>query len=96
MSTGRAVVAFDCRSGPADLIEPEVNGLLVPAGDVSALAAALDRLMANPALRTQLGAAAQLVRERLSLTSILGQWDELLQSAGAGRLESPALLRKSA
>lgn len=96
MSTGRAVVAFDCRSGPADLIEPEVNGLLVPAGDVSALAAALDRMMGNSALRTQLGAAAQLVRERLSLPSILGQWDELLQSVGAGRLESPAPLHKSA
>lgn len=96
MSTGRAVVAFDCHSGPADLIESEVNGLLVPAGDLSALAAALDRLMGNLELRSRLGATAQLVRERLSLPSILGQWNELLQSVGAGRLDSSAPLRKSA
>jgi glycosyltransferase involved in cell wall biosynthesis len=36
--------------GIPELIDDEVNGLLVPPGDIPALAAALDRLMSNPGL----------------------------------------------
>lgn len=82
MATGRAAVAFDCRSGPSDLIQSEVNGLLVPAGDVAAMAAALDRLMGDPRLRLALGTQARQVCEELSLTAILGQWNSLLRSVG--------------
>jgi glycosyltransferase involved in cell wall biosynthesis len=46
-------------SGIPELIEPEVTGLLVPPADPSALAAALARLIANPALRARLGSAGE-------------------------------------
>jgi glycosyltransferase involved in cell wall biosynthesis len=36
--------------GIPELIDDEVNGLLVPPGDIAALSAALDRLMSNPGL----------------------------------------------
>lgn len=42
-----------------EVIEHERNGLIVPAGEVSTLAAALRRLIENPDLRHRLGAAAQ-------------------------------------
>jgi glycosyltransferase involved in cell wall biosynthesis len=42
-----------------ELIEPEVNGLLVPTGDVPALARALDRLRQDPEKRILLGRAAR-------------------------------------
>lgn len=45
--------------GIAELIENEVSGLLVPAGDASALAAALRRLMDSPALRASIAAAGR-------------------------------------
>ncbi|MET8795982.1 glycosyltransferase family 4 protein [Nocardia sp. NPDC004568] len=58
MAAGCAVVAADA-GGPAEILRPEIDGLLTPPGDPAALAAALDRLIADPALRTRLGAAAR-------------------------------------
>ncbi|WP_280399266.1 glycosyltransferase family 4 protein [Nocardia carnea] len=58
MGAGCAVVAADA-GGPTEIIRPELDGVLTPPGDPVALAAALDRLVADPALRTRLGAAAR-------------------------------------
>lgn len=50
-----------------ELIEPEATGLLTQSGDVKAMAAGLERLMRDPALRGRLGAAGQArVREKFS------------------------------
>ena len=58
MAAGLAVVAS--RIGQLrTLIEPEVNGLLVPPGDSAELASALGRLLAEPELRRRLGRAAR-------------------------------------
>jgi glycosyltransferase involved in cell wall biosynthesis len=58
MLTALPVVAADVR-GPAEQVVPEVTGLLVPPGDAAALAAALRRLSADPALRARMGAAGR-------------------------------------
>jgi glycosyltransferase involved in cell wall biosynthesis len=42
-----------------DLIQPEVNGILVPPGDPGALAQAFERLIKEPSLRTRLGYEAR-------------------------------------
>ena len=57
-ATGRPVVASDLPA-LAELVEDERTGLLVPAEDPAALAAALDRLAENPAERVRLGAAGR-------------------------------------
>ena len=56
MAAGLPVVAADA-GGPAEVVTHEVDGLLVPPGDVAALAGALRRLDADPALRRRLAAA---------------------------------------
>lgn len=64
---GRPVVA-SAVGGLLDLVEDGVTGLLVPPGDVPALRAALERLLADPELRARMGAAArERARERLSI-----------------------------
>jgi glycosyltransferase involved in cell wall biosynthesis len=45
--------------GVPEVIDHNVNGLLVPAGDIDALAAAIARLMSEPGLRVRLGRAAR-------------------------------------
>jgi glycosyltransferase involved in cell wall biosynthesis len=77
MAAGLPVAAFDCAFGPREMVRNEVDGLLVPDEDVGALAAALDRLMADPALRARLGNAAREASARFAPEKIIAQWDAL-------------------
>jgi glycosyltransferase involved in cell wall biosynthesis len=54
---GRAVVSTDV-GGIPDLVRPEHNGLLVPSGDVEALAGALVRVLGDRSYAEKLGSAA--------------------------------------
>jgi glycogen(starch) synthase len=58
MAHGRPVVA-SAVGGLRDLVVDSETGLLVPPGDVAALRAALDRLLADRELRARLGRAAR-------------------------------------
>ena len=58
MAAGRAVVATAV-GGTPELIEDGESGLLVPRHDPAALAAAIERLLDDPALAARLGAAAR-------------------------------------
>ena len=58
MAAGAPIVASHS-AGIAEAVEHGHTGLLVPPGDPAALAAALRRLIAEPALRQRLGAAAR-------------------------------------
>jgi glycosyltransferase involved in cell wall biosynthesis len=78
MAAGLPVVAFDCLSGPAEIVVHEQNGLLVAAGDVTGLAAALARLMGNPAERIRMGKNATDIADALAPEAILGRWNELV------------------
>jgi glycosyltransferase involved in cell wall biosynthesis len=57
---GRAPIVTDLPGGPAGFVRDGVEGLVVPAGDTSALAAALERLARDAGLRLRLGTAARL------------------------------------
>ena len=80
MTEGRACVSFDCNAGPRELIEHGKNGWLVPAGDVPAMAAALDALMRDADLRQRLGHRAREVTATYALPAILDQWNALVLS----------------
>jgi len=83
MACGCAPVATDVGGNP-ELIEPEHNGLLVPAQDSSALAASLARLVSASALREQLAAASLgRVRAQFSLDGMIAAYGALYASAGA-------------
>lgn len=83
MACGLPVVAFDCPSGPADVIVDGRNGLLVRAGDVVGFAGALARLMASPDERVRMGARAREVTSALSPDRVLERWSAALRGARA-------------
>ena len=58
MALERAVIATDC-GGNRELVVDGKVGLLVPPRDIEALAGALERLLADAALRQKMGAAAR-------------------------------------
>jgi len=77
MASGAPCISFDCPTGPADLILPERNGLLVPAEDVMGLTSAMDRLMRDEELRRRLAGAAAESVSAFSMENILTHWDVL-------------------
>jgi GalNAc-alpha-(1->4)-GalNAc-alpha-(1->3)-diNAcBac-PP-undecaprenol alpha-1,4-N-acetyl-D-galactosaminyltransferase len=78
MAMGVATISTDCDSGPRDLITDGVDGMLVPVGEVDALTAALDSLMADDALRQTIARSALSIRERLDRRRVMDQWIEAL------------------
>lgn len=78
MSLSVPVIAFDCPSGPRELIDHEVNGLLVPHMDVQALASAMLRMLSDTELRGRISARAADVKERYSLRKVSSMWENLL------------------
>ena len=79
--SGLPVVSFDCPYGPSEMIVEGRNGFLVPPGDVAALAGAMTRLAADPALRNRLGQAAHIAAARFEQGRIMAQWDAVLGAA---------------
>jgi amylovoran biosynthesis glycosyltransferase AmsD len=75
---GLPVVAFDCPTGPKEIVRDGMDGFLID-NDSEAFAAAAASLMADPALRLRMSAAAQEdVARRFSPEQVLGQWRALI------------------
>jgi glycosyltransferase involved in cell wall biosynthesis len=79
LAHGLPAVSFDCDTGPRDIIRHEVDGLLVPLGDVAALTADLERVMGDVNLRLRLATRAVEARERFSMERIAGMWEALFK-----------------
>jgi glycosyltransferase involved in cell wall biosynthesis len=70
MAAGLPVVA-SAVGGVPEIVDDGTTGLLVPPGDPAALAAALERVLADAALRTRMGAAGwDRVRDRFDLAQL--------------------------
>jgi glycosyltransferase involved in cell wall biosynthesis len=77
MSHALPIVAFDCPTGPRDVLTDEVDGLLVPPRDTDAIAEAMNRLIKDRDLRVRLGAAAVRTAERFDPEAVMPLWDKL-------------------
>jgi glycosyltransferase involved in cell wall biosynthesis len=92
MGKGLPVVAFDCPTGPGELITHGGDGLLVPPGDVAGLTAALREVIEDRELRDRLGERALATSRAYHIDRIGPRWLRLLDElrpAGAGP-EGPA------
>lgn len=84
-SFGVPCVSFDCKCGPKDVIHNGENGLLVPEGDVPALAEALLKLIRNPEELKKMGGAAYIDATRWQPELIMQQWINLFESVLSSR-----------
>lgn len=83
MACGLPVVSFDYKCGPKDIIQPGINGLLVPNGDIQALADAMMKVMEDEAYRKMLSLNARTVVDTYSEQAVMSQWIRLFTSITA-------------
>jgi glycosyltransferase involved in cell wall biosynthesis len=76
---GVPAVAFDCPTGPSDLLSPG-GGLLVEAEQIGAFATALRRLMSDPAARQRMSQKAFQHSNRYEAAHILDQWAVFMEN----------------
>lgn len=89
MATGCAPVSTNVDGCP-EVVEDGVSGLLAPAGAPGELGRAIARLLANPAKRRAIGAAArQRVERAFTMPQMIRSWEQLLARL-ARRRAAPA------
>ncbi|TYB47185.1 glycosyltransferase family 4 protein [Nonomuraea sp. PA05] len=84
MTHALPVVAFDCPTGPKDVLTDGVDGVLVPPRDVDALAAALNRVIADRELRVRMGRAARRTSRAYGPEQVMPLWEDLFSELAAG------------
>lgn len=73
------IVAFDCDTGPEELIEHGENGILVEAGNVNKLSESLTALMQDDSLRDRMRKYKSQKLRTLELGGIVEQWSRVLK-----------------
>jgi glycosyltransferase involved in cell wall biosynthesis len=84
LAVGTPVIATRT-GGVAEIVRDGENGLLVPAGDPEAFAAAIRRFLDDDGLRERLRAAAAGSVERFAPAGVYGRLEEILERAAARR-----------
>lgn len=83
MSLGVPCVASRCPTGPEEIVTDGVDGLLVPVDDPWAVAAAVNRLLDDAALRDRLGRAARDRARAYDAPEVVRRFEALLDEVTA-------------
>jgi glycosyltransferase involved in cell wall biosynthesis len=81
MSVGMAIVSFDCPTGPAEVVDDHVNGLLIRPRKMEVLAAGLSEMMSDEELRRRCAAGAVETAREYSMELVGPRWESLLAEA---------------
>ena len=79
MSCGLPLVAFDCPSGPAEIITNTEDGYLAEAENIQDLADKLMLLMKQEEKRREMGYKAKENVMRFSVENVMNQWESLFK-----------------
>jgi glycosyltransferase involved in cell wall biosynthesis len=92
MAHGVPVIASDT-GAVAEIVRNDVDGILVPPEDSTALAAAIERLLTDGELRLRLATRAPEVVSRFSRERVLSLWDGAISAARNSFAKAPAQVR---
>lgn len=79
------LISFDIETGPDEIIRNGVNGFLIPAYDVEAMADKICKLIEDNAMRRQFSDASALDLEKFAPERIVSAWNELITTVSANR-----------
>ncbi len=79
MAAGLPVVAFDCPTGPAEVLEGGRSGRLVPVGDTTGLSEAVLRVVSDEAERRRLADAGSARVRDFDPRRTAARWEELFE-----------------
>ena len=85
MACGLPVVSFNCPWGPQEIISNGEDGLLIEAGNVSALTNGLQTLMSSPEKRISMSEAAQKNAQRFKIEYVAQKWQQLFETVNNKR-----------
>ena len=80
LSLKTPIIAFDCKSGPSEIIIHEKNGLLVDNQNEEQLTIALNKLLLDDAYYYSIKANTQIGLEQFSEEKIIQEWINLLEN----------------
>ena len=85
MACGLPVISTDCPSGPGEILAGGEFGILVPVGEVDALAGAMVSVLEDVALRERLARQSELRAPDFDISVVGPEYRKLLQSyTGSG------------
>ncbi|MCO8123061.1 glycosyltransferase [Stieleria sp. TO1_6] len=84
MALGVPVISVDCESGPRQIVQDGVNGLLVDSS-ADGLSKGIACYIDDPACREKLGQAGQSVADTFNWASMVDQFETVLQAAAESR-----------
>ena len=74
------IVSFDILTGPREIVRDQIDGILVPPKDISALANAMNYLIEHPEVRKEMSDHSQENLDLFSKEKILAEWKSLIDS----------------
>lgn len=80
MSQGMAVIAYDCFTGPAEIITNGIDGILVEDQNMEAMKKGLFTLISDESLRRTLGLNAVESIKKYSIQEIYSNWMEAIKT----------------
>jgi len=83
MSQGMTCIAYDCKTGPSDIITDGENGLLIEDQNMEKMIQGLHRLMNKPELRYKLAQAGVSSLEKFSMATVISKWEKLFNELKA-------------
>ena len=85
MAAGLPVIVSDASPGPLEEVADGAHGIVVPAGDVAALTAAMIKLAGDAGMRRAMGEACRTRSAEHGLERTLAVWQEVVDRAGDRR-----------